>query len=80
MPFRMKNAPATFQFIINKVIAGLQGCGEYINDVVFNTESWEKYLDQMNQFFLRLREALNGQSSKIELGCARVVYLRRTCG
>ena len=26
MPFGMKNAPATFQRMINRIIAGLQGC------------------------------------------------------
>ena len=35
MPFRMKNALATFQCMINKVIVGLLGCEEYIDNVVF---------------------------------------------
>ena len=34
MPFGMKNVLATFQRMINKVIAGLPGCKGYIDDVV----------------------------------------------
>ena len=40
MPFGMKNAPATFQRMINKIIAGLQGCEGYIDDVVVYANSW----------------------------------------
>ena len=34
MPFGMKNAPATFQHMINKIIRDLDGCEAYIDDVV----------------------------------------------
>ena len=31
MPFGMKNAPATFQRMIHRVIDGLEGCEGYID-------------------------------------------------
>ena len=34
VPFGMKNLPATFQCLINKVITGLHGCKAYIDDVI----------------------------------------------
>jgi len=33
MPFGMKNAPATFQRMINNIIKDLEGCEAYIDDV-----------------------------------------------
>ena len=32
--FGMKNAPATFQMMIHKVVAYLEGCKSYIDDIV----------------------------------------------
>ena len=34
MPFRMKNALATFQWMINRVVSGLNGCQAYIEDAI----------------------------------------------
>ena len=57
MPIRMKNALATFQHMINKVIAGLPGCEGYTDDVVVYAETWEEHLHRMKQLFLRLQES-----------------------
>ena len=81
IPFRTKNAPATFQCMINKVIAGLPGCEGYIDDVVAYTETWEEHLHRMKQLFRRLRESqLTVNLAKTELGCAHVVYLGHVVG
>ena len=42
MPFGIKNSPATFQRLINKVIADLEGCEAYIDDVVIYSDTWEE--------------------------------------
>ena len=34
MPFGMKNSPATFQRLVNKVISGLDGVGAYGDDAI----------------------------------------------
>ena len=44
MPFGMKNAPATLQQMVNKVIAGLEGCQAYIDDVIVYGDIWEQHL------------------------------------
>ena len=81
MPFGMKNAPATFQRMINKVITGLQGCEGYIDDVVVYAKTWEEHLHRIRQLFIRLREAkLTVNLAKTELGCAHVVYLGHVVG
>lgn len=38
--FGFRNAPATFQHLMNLVIAGLDGCAVYLNDVVFS-DTWD---------------------------------------
>ena len=42
MPFGMKNLPATFQSLVNKVISGLDGVGAYIDDVIIYSDTWEE--------------------------------------
>jgi len=34
MPFGMKNAPVTFQRMVNKIVDGLHGCDAYIDDLI----------------------------------------------
>ena len=50
MPFSMKNAPATFQRMINGVMAGLDGCETYLDDVVIYSSSWEQHVMQLKSF------------------------------
>ena len=39
MPFGMKNSPATFQRLINTIIAGIEHCEAYIDDaIIYNDE------------------------------------------
>ncbi len=34
MPFGVRNAPATFQRLVNRVLSGLTGCEAYLDDIV----------------------------------------------
>ena len=78
MPFGMKNAPATFQRMINRTIAGLQGCEGY---VVVYADTWEEHLDRLKNLFLKLRQAqLTVNLAKTEVGCAFVKYLGHCVG
>ena len=63
MPFGMKNSPATFQRLINKVIADLEDCEAYIDDVIIYSETWEQHLKTICVFFKRLNQ-VNHQSSQ----------------
>ena len=40
MPFGMKNAPATFQRMVNKLVRDIDGCKGYIDDVVIYSDNW----------------------------------------
>ena len=56
MPFGMKNSPATFQRLINSLIAGMDGIGAYIDDVVIYSDFWENHIGTIKEFFDRLTE------------------------
>ena len=53
MPFGMKNAPSTFQRMINRVVDGLKCCEAYIDDVIIYSDSWQGHLSQLRAIFDR---------------------------
>ncbi|CAB4033082.1 Transposon Ty3-I Gag-Pol poly [Paramuricea clavata] len=57
MPFGMRNAPATFQRLINQIISQIDGCEGYIDDVIIYSDTWEEHLEILRKFFKRLSEA-----------------------
>ena len=81
MPFGMRNSPATFQRLINSVIAEIPGCEGYIDDVVIYSDTWEEHLAIMRKFFDRLSDAkLTINLLKSEFGCGHVTYLGHVVG
>jgi len=79
--FGMKNSPATFQRLINDVIAGLDGCEAYIDDIVIYSDTWEDHLRIIRTFFERLTEAkLTVNLAKSEFARAHVTYLGHVVG
>ena len=72
IPFGLKNSAATFQRMMNKIIAGLLGTGCYIDDIVVYSMTWESHLE----LFERLLEfGLTINLSKYEFGQATINYL-----
>ena len=57
MPFEMKNSPATFQRLINHVISDLDGCECNVDDIVIYSDTFEQYMKQIRQFFVRVSKA-----------------------
>ena len=41
MAFGMKNAPATFQRVMNQVLFDVPLCEAYLDDVIIYTETWD---------------------------------------
>lgn len=81
MPFGMKNAPATFQRLVNSVIRGLVGVYAYIDDILVVGKTWREHLDRLMELFGRLNEAgLTINLAKSEFGKATVLYLGHVVG
>ena len=81
MPFGMKNAPATFQRMVNKLVRDIDGCEGYIDDVVIYSDNWSDHICQIKRFFQIMREAkLTINLMKSEFGKATVKYLGHIVG
>ena len=59
MPFGLTNAPATFQCLVECVLAGLTGeqCLIYLNDIIVFSSTFEEHLRRLANVFTALREA-----------------------
>ena len=78
MPFGLTNAPATFQRLMERVLAGLQWhtCLVYIDDIIIFSETIEDHLKQMQDIFDRLKQAkLRLKPKKCKLLQTKVKYL-----
>ena len=52
MPFGLCNAPATFQRLMQKVLAGLESFySVYIDDILVFSELEEEHVNHLNQIF-----------------------------
>lgn len=78
MPFGLKNAPATFQRVMNNVLAGIQGirCFAYLDDIVIYADTIETHEVRLKEVFQKLRlHNLKLQPDKCEFMRNEVMYL-----
>ena len=81
MPFGMKNAPATFQRMINQLVSGMDGCEAYIDDEIVYSNSWEEHIVQLRTLLSRFSKAnLTINLNKSEFGHAEVTFLGHIVG
>ena len=78
MPFGLSNAPATFQRLMEQVLAGLHWstCLVYLDDIIVFSRTVADHLDQLRDVFTRLKNAgLTLKPSKCHLLQMKVRYL-----
>jgi len=83
MPFGLKNAPATFQRLMDHVLAGLQGAElfVYLDDIVLYASSLREHEIKFERLAARLRNAnLKLQPDKCEFLRKEVTYLGHIIG
>lgn len=74
----MQNAPATLQYLMQRVLVGVTDCEVYI--VVF-TKTWEEHVKTLESVFSKLSaESLTLNSAKCEFRKAVVTYLGKQVG
>ncbi|XP_076031965.1 uncharacterized protein LOC143019869 [Oratosquilla oratoria] len=81
LPFGLRNAPATFQRLMNIVTAGLVGVRCYLDDLVVFSDSWGEHVDRLRALFAILAaHSLTVNLAKSEFGHARITFLEHVVG
>ena len=78
MPFRLTNAPATFQRLMESCLGDLhlQYCIIYLDDIIVFSKTPEEHIERLRSVFQKLDQAgLNLKPSKCEFFKKRVEYL-----
>ncbi|CAM4543042.1 unnamed protein product [Lepidochelys kempii] len=82
LPFGLRNAPATFQRLVDGLLAGLgEYAVAYLDDVAIFSDSWADHLEHLQKVLERIREAgLTVKAKKCQIGLNRVTYLGQQVG
>lgn len=82
LPFGLHGAPATFQWLMDKVLRPVQRfAAAYLDDVVVHSASWEEHLVHLRQVLEALRRAgLTANPAKCCVGQDEAQYLGYTIG
>lgn len=78
MPFGLKNAPSTFQRVMDNILRELQGkiCLVYLDDIIIFSTSLQEHGENLRKVFSRLREAnLKVQLDKSEFFHKEIAFL-----
>ena len=51
MAFGMRNAPASFQRLVNIVLAGMSNCEAYLDDIVLYSTHWSEHKEKTSRTF-----------------------------
>ena len=78
MPFGLKNAPSTFQRVMDNILLGIQNerCLVYMDDIIIYSPTIHDHISRLTEVFKRLRKAnLKIQPDKCEFLRKEVAYL-----
>jgi hypothetical protein len=76
LSFGLKNAPAEFQRVMDRVFSGLEFVKCYIDDIIVFSTSAQKHRTHLTEVFARLRlHGLKLHPGKCKFYCDRVEYL-----
>ena len=81
LPFGLCNAPATFQRMINGIIAGMEGVYAYLDDILIVSDTWEDHIKKLWKLFAELEKfKLTINLAKSNFGKGKVEYLGHVIG
>ncbi|XP_031756161.1 uncharacterized protein LOC116410219 [Xenopus tropicalis] len=82
MPFGMKNAPATFQRVVNGLLEGMEQFAlAYLDDIAVFSHTWKDHLSHLSQVLGKIKTAgLTIKPGKCQIGMTEVQYLGHRVG
>ena len=81
MPFGMVNSGTTLVRGLRKILEGMPGVGNYIDNIVIYSGSWEDHLTLLKELFGRLRKTkITARPTKCLLGASRMEFLGQQVG
>lgn len=75
MPFGLRNAPATFERLMESVLFGLlwQTCLVYLDDIIVFSDTFESYIERLSKVLERIQKA--GLKISPKKGQHKISYL-----
>lgn len=81
MAFGMRNAPTTFQSLMQQVLSDAANCEAYLDDVVVYSADWQSHIETLSAVFQCLQDAsLTLNLAKCEFAKATITYLGKKVG
>ena len=81
MPFGLVNAGATYERMMRKLLSGMQGVANYVDDVIVYSSTWDEHMYSLRELFSRVKNAsLTVKPSKCRVACTHVDFIGHRVG
>ena len=81
MPFGLVNAGATYERMMRKLLSGMQGVANYVDDVIVYSSTWDEHMYSLRELFSRVKKAsLTVKPSKCRMTCTQVDFVGHRVG
>ena len=81
MPFGLINAGATYERMMRKLLNGMTGVANYVDDVIVYSTTWEEHMVSLRELFNRVKEAsLTMKPSKCNVAYSQVNFVGHKVG
>ena len=81
MSFGLVNAGATYERMMRKLLSGMQGVANYVDDVIVYSSTWDEHMYSLRELFSRVKKAsLTVKPSKCRVACTQVDFVGHRVG